>query len=57
MMALVDRRYPDWPIARVFALLIAGKHRGERAALTDLAGMEVLAEGWRERAARLAEIV
>ena len=51
---LVERPLADWPVARVFRLLIGGGHRGEAAALRDLAIVGSLAEGWRHRAARLA---
>ena len=51
---LVERPLAEWPVARVFRLLIGGGHRGEAAALRDLAIVGALAEGWRERAARLA---
>jgi MOSC domain-containing protein YiiM len=53
-MALVDRPNPDWTVARVFALLIAGHHAKDLAALRFLAEMSVLFEGWRVRAAELA---
>ena len=53
-VALVERVLPQWPVARVFCLLIGGKHRGEAAALRDLARVGQLAEGWRQRAAALA---
>lgn len=52
-LVLVDRPHAQWSVARVFGLLIGGKHKGERAALSDLAALEILFAGWRERAARL----
>lgn len=55
-IALVERAHDDWPVARVFGLLIGGKHRGEAAALRDLSRLEVLADGWRNRAAKLSGI-
>jgi MOSC domain-containing protein YiiM len=47
-----------WTVAHVFHLLIGGGHREarHRADLTALAGLEVLAESWRHRAARLAAV-
>ncbi len=52
-MALVDRPLPDWTVARVFGLLIAGDHKSDPAALLVLAGIELLEKGWRMRAAEL----
>ena len=54
LITLVDRPLPGWSVARVFGLLIAGDHKHDPAALTVLAGMEPLFEGWRTRAAELA---
>ena len=53
-MTLLDRPLPDWPIARVFRLLIGGGHKANRDAVAQLADMPVLAEAWRERARHLA---
>jgi MOSC domain-containing protein YiiM len=53
VLALVERQLPDWSVRRVFDLLIAGKHKSDPAALKALAGMDLLFDGWRERAARL----
>ncbi|MBA3666738.1 MAG: MOSC domain-containing protein [Sphingomonas sp.] len=53
-IALVERVHSEWPVARVFGLIIGGKHKGQAAALRDLARVEQLAEGWRARAAKLA---
>jgi MOSC domain-containing protein YiiM len=53
MLTLLDRPLPDWSVARVFGLLIAGDHRRDRAALPELAGMAALYPGWRERAREL----
>ena len=52
-LTLVERTQPDWSVARVFGLLIAGDHKSDRAALKALAGLEPLFAGWRERAERL----
>jgi MOSC domain-containing protein YiiM len=53
-LALVDRPHPTWSVARVIALLIAGGARREPDAVRALAQLEVLASGWRQRAAALA---
>ncbi|QUT04096.1 MOSC domain-containing protein [Sphingobium phenoxybenzoativorans] len=53
-MALIDRPQPEWPVERVFRLLIGGGHRADPAAVRELAAMPLLAEAWRERAAKLA---
>ncbi len=53
LLTLVDRPHPDWPISRLFKLLIGGGYRGEEVALRELARRPVLAEEWRRRAAYL----
>ncbi|WP_242122755.1 MOSC domain-containing protein [Sphingobium sp. Sx8-8] len=53
-MELLERPLPDWPIARLFRLLIAGGHKSEPDAVRALANMPVLADAWRERAGKLA---
>ena len=54
MLTLVDRPLPDWSVMRVFGLLIAGDHKADPAALDVLAAMELLHDGWRERAEALS---
>ncbi len=54
-MELLDRPLPDWPIARVFRLLIGGRHKAEPDAVRALANMPVLAEVWRDRARKLVD--
>ena len=49
-LVLEDRPCPQWPVARLFALLIGGKHHGEAAALAELGEHVLLAEEWRRRA-------
>ena len=51
----VERGPAEWTVARVFHLLIGGGHKSAagQAALADLAALEVMAAGWRQRAARL----
>lgn len=53
-LALVDRPYPAWTVARVIDLLIAGGGKRDRASLCGLAMLDVLAAGWRQRAAAMA---
>lgn len=53
-LTLLDRPHPAWTVARVIGLLIAGEGKSDRAAVRDLAGLDVLAENWRLRAAKLA---
>lgn len=53
-MELLDRPLPQWPIARVFRLLIGGGHKAEPDAVRALAELPVLAEVWRDRARKLA---
>ena len=50
-IALLDRPHPDWSVARVTAIVVAGRERTTAAALADLG---VLAEGWRARAKMLS---
>ncbi len=52
-LVLLDRPNPDWSVARVFGLLVAGDHKLDPGALPHLAAMEVLFEGWRARAIEL----
>jgi MOSC domain-containing protein YiiM len=53
-LELVDRTYPEWTVARVFGLLIAGDHKIDPAALKVLADMDILERGWRQRALALS---
>lgn len=53
-LSLVGRVHPEWNVARVFGLLIGGRHKGEAGALRELAGMRELASGWRKRAGSLS---
>lgn len=53
-MRLVERPLPEWPMDRVFDLLIAGGHRRDPAGVAALAVLPVLAEAWRGRAVQLA---
>ncbi len=55
-LVLEDRPCAEWPVARLFGLLIGGKHRGEGAALAELGEHPLLAEEWRRRARALAGV-
>ena len=54
-LTLVDRLLPEWTVKRTFGLLIGGDYKRDPAALGALAGMELLDESWRIRAAKLAQ--
>jgi MOSC domain-containing protein YiiM len=54
-MVQQDRPLPDWPLDRLFGLLVAGEHKGHGAELKVLSDNPLLAESWRIRAAQLAE--
>ena len=54
LMRLLERPYPDWPISRVFNLLIGGGFRADPEGVAMLARNPVLAEAWRSRAEKLA---
>ncbi len=53
-MALIDRPLPEWPVPRVFDLLIAGGHKRDPQGVATLAVLPVLAEAWAGRARELA---
>ena len=53
-LVLIERPHPEWTVARVIGSLIAGGGKSERLAMRDLARLDVLAAGWRAKAARLA---
>ena len=48
------RPYPDWPLDRLFGMIIGGKHDGQAAELIALSKNETLGESWRVRAQQLA---
>jgi len=52
---LVERPYPEWPLASLFALLIGGAAKDRQADLRALRDIPVLAETWKVRRAKLAE--
>ena len=53
-LILLDRPHPEWTVARVIGLLIAGEGKKERPAVAALAALPVLADNWRKRAAKMA---
>ena len=53
-LALVDRPYPDWPLASLFGLLVGGEAKARPADLTALRDIPALAETWQVRRAKLA---
>ncbi|MCA0210042.1 MAG: MOSC domain-containing protein [Proteobacteria bacterium] len=52
---LVDRPWPEWSLASLFALLIGGEAKDRPADLRALRDVPVLAETWKVRRAKLAE--
>lgn len=54
-LELVERPYPDWPLASLFGLLIGGEAKDRPADLRALRDVPVLAETWKVRRAKLAE--
>ncbi len=53
-LELVERRYPEWPLASLFGLLIGGEARDRAADLHALRDVPALAETWKVRCAKLA---
>jgi MOSC domain-containing protein YiiM len=53
-LVLTDRPHPEWTVQRVFQMVVAGKGRDDTSAFRDLAALDVLFTGWRERAAMFA---
>jgi MOSC domain-containing protein YiiM len=52
---LVERPWPDWPLASLFGLLIGGEAKDRLADLRALRDVSMLAETWKVRRAKLAE--
>jgi MOSC domain-containing protein YiiM len=48
------RPYPDWPLERLFGMIIGGQHKGKAAELLALSNNPTLGETWRIRAKQLA---
>lgn len=53
-LELVERSWPDWPLASLFGLLIGGEAKDRPADLRALRDVPVLAETWKVRRAKLA---
>lgn len=53
VMQLVDRPFPDWSVARVFGLLIAGDHKQDPQGLEALRAVSALSGAWGRRRAAL----
>ena len=51
-MVMVERLHPEWSVARVTAIVIAGAER-DAATLRELAKLDKLADGWRGRVEKL----
>jgi MOSC domain-containing protein YiiM len=54
-LELVERPWPEWPLASLFGLLIAGEAKDRPADLRALRDVPALAETWKVRRAKLAE--
>lgn len=54
-LELVERPWPDWPLASLFGLLIGGEAKDRPADLRALRDVPILAETWKVRRAKLAE--
>lgn len=54
-LELVERPWPEWPLASLFGLLIGGEAKDHPADLRALRDVPVLAETWKVRRAKLAE--
>jgi MOSC domain-containing protein YiiM len=54
-LALIERPWPDWPLASLFGLLIGGEAKDRPADLRALRDVSILAETWKLRRAKLAE--
>ncbi|HJV85346.1 MAG TPA: MOSC domain-containing protein [Noviherbaspirillum sp.] len=52
-LALLERRCPDWPLARILDVLY--RHTTDREALSELAQLDALMESWRKLFARRLE--
>lgn len=52
-LTLLERPLPAWSVARVTGVIVAGRERNANV-LSTLVATEVLAAGWRSRAAQLA---
>ena len=53
LLTLVDRPHPAWNVARVIGLLIAGEGKADMPAVRALSTLDLLADNWRARAAKM----
>ncbi|MEM8694500.1 MAG: MOSC domain-containing protein [Pseudomonadota bacterium] len=53
-LTLLDRPHPEWTVERVFALLIGGEGKADRASVETITGLDVLAREWRAKAEKIA---
>lgn len=53
-LELVERRFAQWTVERVFALIVSGARRRDPAQMRDLSRVAPLSQLWRQRAAALA---
>ncbi len=49
-----ERPYPEWPLDRLFGMIVGGQHKGQASALLELSKNQALGETWRVRAQQLA---
>jgi MOSC domain-containing protein YiiM len=54
---LLERSLSDWSVERTFDLIVRGAGKHDPAALRALAGMEVLAAAWRDKAAEMLALL
>ena len=52
-LTLIERQRPDWPVDRLFGMLIAGDHKRDPGPLRELADEPLLGRDWRTRAREL----
>ncbi len=50
---MLDQPLPEWPLERVFKIVIGGEHKGKAAELRFLKDCRFLAEPWRRRSGQL----
>ncbi|MCT2399065.1 MOSC domain-containing protein [Novosphingobium mangrovi (ex Huang et al. 2023)] len=55
-ITLLERPHGEWTVSRTFGLLVAGDHKRDREGLEALGALDVLAEPWKARRAKLLGI-
>ncbi|GAB5488562.1 MAG: MOSC domain-containing protein [Parasphingorhabdus sp.] len=53
MIEQIECPFPDWPLSKVFRLVIGGHHKTHRDEMDFLSQNEALAESWRQRSKQL----